>query len=135
MAARKTWCIGLLAAAALLLALGPGCHRRKPAISVDELAALLRAHGVAYEVAETAALPRVQADGLRLTGKGLEVELYRFDDAKDLDLAARAARMAQSASAGTIQAIVRAPFLVVVRAEPKPGQVAAALAQALPKDR
>jgi hypothetical protein len=135
MDARKPTWGGLLAALVLLSALGSaGCKQKAPALpSVDELAASLRAHGVAYTVAETAALPRVRAQGLRLTGEGLEVDLYRFDDDKELKLAATAAQMARAASARPMQAIVRGPFLAIVRSEPTAGQVAAALAQALPE--
>ena len=129
-----------LAALAALCAFGPTvCRREPPArarVTVDQLAAALRAHGVAYTVAETAALPRVQAQGLRLTGKGLDVELYRIDDEEQLALAARAAQMAQATRADTdapLQAVVNGPFLMVVRSEPTPGRTAAALAQALPQ--
>ena len=135
MAAQTTTWLAPLAALALLAALGPAGCGRTPAPSVDALAAALRARGVAYTVAETAALPRVRASGLRLTGRDLEVEVYRFEDRKELELASRAAQMAQSASAAAerpMQAIVREPFLVVVRSEPSPGRVAAALAQVLP---
>jgi hypothetical protein len=129
----------LLTALVLLAALGAsGCRREEPAPSVDELAAALRAHGVAFTVEETAALPRLRAQGLRLTGPELEVEVYRIDDEKQMALAATAAQMAQAAGATTagarpLQACVSSPFLVIVRREPAAGQVAAALAQALPR--
>jgi hypothetical protein len=136
MCARRTTSFGLLAALALLAALGPvACKEKAPPVpTVDELAAALRAHGVAYTVAETDALPRVQGSGLRLTGKGLEVEVYRIDNPKQLDIAATAARMASKAgSSSPLQAIVHAPFLLIVRREPVAGQVASALAEALPE--
>ena len=120
------------------LLLAAGCRQPVHVLTVQEMAAALRAHGVAFTVEETAALPRVQAQGLRLAGKGLEVNVYRIDDAGQMKVASTAAQMAQAASAQTagvkpLTATVRGPFLVIVRSEPAAGQVAAALDQVLPE--
>jgi hypothetical protein len=128
--------------AVALLAVG-GCGRREPP-GVEELAEAMRAHGCAYAGGETAALPQVGGVGLRLTGEGLEVELYRIPDGKEFRLAVTAAAMASAGSTAVaagaeareagrrpIGSIAREPFLVIVRREPEPGHVARALDQAL----
>ena len=135
--------VGIRALAVLLPALAAACvmgcsHKPVHVMSVHELAAALRAHGVAYTVEETAALTHVRAQGLRLTGKDLDVAVYRIDDEKERQATSTAAQQAQAASGKTagakqLQAIMRGPFLLMVRAEPSPGLVANALAQVLPE--
>ena len=135
--------VGIRALAVLLPVMAAACvlgcsHKPAHVLSVRELATALRAHGVAYTVEETAALTHVKAHGLRLTGKDLDVNVYRIDDEKERKATATAAQQAQAASAQTagakpLQALMRGPFLVVVRAEPSPGLVANALSQVLPE--
>ncbi len=117
-----------------LIVLGAcGCGPRA-ARTPEELAEALRREGVAYEVAETAALPKVDARGLRLRGERLSVELYRIDDEEHRKLAGAAAALAargqeQAGEPRPLRPVVRGPFLVIVREEPTPGQVEAALAR------
>ena len=141
MARSRAAALVVLAGLALALAAAwtAGCsHPPVHVLSVHELAAALRAHGVPFTVEETAALTSVRAQGVRLAGKGLELNVYRIDDPKEMTVAARAAQMAQAASEKTagsrpLQALVRGPFLVIVHAEPTTGQVAQALAEILPE--
>jgi len=109
-----------------------GCtdKRHHPA---EELASALRAHGVVYDMSETAALSGVRGDGLRLTGPGLVVELYAISDRAEWEqavtAAARAAEMLrQRGATHELKHYARRPFLVIVRQEPTGGQVGAALA-------
>ena len=114
-----------------------GCGPGGP-VTAEELAAALKEQGVAYDVSETAALPRIRTDGLRLKGEGLEVEIYRIEDEKEMKLAVAAATMAvlgqsQTAAGVSLRPYVRKPFLVIVRREPQDGQVKAALAEVFPQ--
>lgn len=111
-----------------------GCGRSPAAMSVEELAAALQEHGIAYDVSETAALPRVRGEGLRLVGEDLLVEIYRIEDEEHLRLAIQAARLAaavqrQIADARPLKYHVNEPFLIIVRQEPVEGQVEAALSR------
>lgn len=120
-----------------MLLLWAGCGRG-PARTPEELAAALRREGIAYEVAETAALPRIDAPGLRLRGDGISIEIYRIENEKHRKLAASAAALAaggQGAVEGEqpLRPLLRGPFLVIVREEPAPGQVQSALARVLPE--
>jgi len=124
-----------LGALICLLLLAAGCGRR-PSVDVHEVAAALREHGINYEVEETAALASLRAEGLRLAGPALVVELYSIPDEKKMELASRAAGMAQAAArrapaAQPLKAYVHGPLLVIVRREPEPGRVAAALGRIL----
>jgi hypothetical protein len=133
--------VGVVCAALCLLS-AYGCGQGE-APNVAELAAALRAHGVSYGVSETATLSGIRAEGLRLTGWRLAVEVYRIADRGQMRLATAAAEHAASeAKAGTdgqktdaraqrLKYYVREPFLVIVRSEPEEGQVAAALGQVL----
>jgi hypothetical protein len=101
-------------------------------MSVGELAVALRERGLRYTVSETAALPGVEGDGLRLTGEGLSVELFRIEDDKQLQLAARAATLAaerqrERTRSQPLRRHVRGPFLIITRQEPTEGQVVSAL--------
>jgi hypothetical protein len=114
-----------------------GCGQRDEP-SVERLAAALRAHGVSYDVSETAALTGIRGEGLRLTGRGLAVDLYCIEDeAERQALVSAAERLAaapaQDANAPALKCYVRKPFVVIVRREPEEGQVAAALSAALPE--
>ena len=76
--------------------------------------------------------------GLRLTGPGLDVELYRIDDEADRKRALIAAALTASAQraagrADALAAYAYAPFLVLVRAEPAEGHVRRAVEAALTK--
>jgi hypothetical protein len=130
----------LICLAALLL-IAAGCRREK-AKTVEDVAGALRANGVPYDVSETAALTGIRGQGLRLTGRGLAVEIYRVEDQGQMQLASSAAEIASvrepnpiagtrgpSPSAPTCY--VKPPFLIVVRREPTDGEVAAALARVL----
>ena len=126
----------LVCIAVCVLALA-GCGPGGPQ-TAQELAAALKEHGVAYDVSETAALPRIRADGLRLRGEGLEVEIYCIEDEGELELASTAAMMAVAGQSQTAQGVrlrpyVKKPFLVIVRREPQPDQVRSALDQAFPE--
>jgi hypothetical protein len=105
-------------------------------MSVGELAAALREQGVRYTVSETAALPGVAGDGLRLTGEGLSLEVFRIEDRGQLRLAARAATLAaqkqrEQGRSQPLRRHVSAPFLIISRQEPTEGQVASALGSVL----
>jgi hypothetical protein len=128
MAAKKAAAVFGLVAIALAAA---GCRWRE-AMSVEELADALRERGVAYELSETAALPRVEGRGLRLRGEGLDVELHRIENTKHLELAVAAAKLASAGAqlegqGRSLSHYARGPFLVIIREEPSDGQVAAAL--------
>ncbi|KPK65844.1 MAG: hypothetical protein AMK73_01755 [Planctomycetes bacterium SM23_32] len=123
--------VGALLGMLALAAAAAGCRGRE-GMSVEELAAALRQRGVAYEVSETAALPKVQGRGLRLRGEGLDVELYRIEKEEHLEMAVAAAKLAATGAQleGTGRPLtyhVHGPFLVIVRREPADGQVAGAL--------
>ncbi|MHC4480872.1 MAG: hypothetical protein ACYS1C_07890 [Planctomycetota bacterium] len=122
-------------AIALLLCLAAcaACGRGRPQ-SVKSLAAGLREQGLRYEVSETASLPKIRCEGLRLLGPELEVEIFRIDNDDHLELVAKAAGLASAAQAlareaHPVRTHVRAPYLIVVRREPADGQVAAALSR------
>lgn len=115
--------------AMLLCAVVWGCGGRSGG-NVEELAAALRREGIAYHAAETAALASIQAEGLRLMGPDLVVELYALRGRRDVRQAEEAAELLnRQAAAGTSapRAYVRGRFLVVVRREPVEGAVGAAL--------
>jgi hypothetical protein len=119
------------AMAIVMLAAAGGCGRRAPT-DVQEVAAALRREGVAYDVSETAALGSISAGGLRLTGPGLDVELYVIGDKKDIQRILAAARLmaADQRSAGVAvpaKAYARGDLFVLVRAEPVEGGVGEAL--------
>ena len=121
----------ILLCAALTTLLAAGCGKRGPETVLD-LAAALKAEGLRYEAIETAALPRIQADGRRLRGGGLDVAIYLIEDERDMKRAVAAVAIvsgltAKGAGAPELGCHVVKPFLVVVHAEPEPGQVAAAL--------
>jgi hypothetical protein len=83
-------------------------------------------------VSETAALGSISAGGLRLTGPGLDVELYVIGDKKDIQRILAAARLmaADQRSAGVAvpaKAYARGDLFVLVRAEPVEGGVGEAL--------
>lgn len=123
-------CLGICLLAAA------GCGRKGPE-SVEDLAAALKEHGVAYEVTETAALPGIKNEGLFLKGEGLDVGIYRIERERDMKLALAAAAIgaagqAQVEGAAPIKPYVKAPFLVIVRSEPQEGSVKAAFEQAFP---
>ena len=120
------------ALAVLALAAMGGCARQDAAADVHKVAAALRRQGVAYEVSETAALGSIGAEGLRLTGPGLDVELYVIENEDDLGVAltaaARLAAEQRSAGAATpVQAYARDDLFVLVREEPVEGGVREAL--------
>ncbi len=130
---RTVW--GIIAALSVLAA--AGCGPKGPA-DARELAAALKGHGVAYTVTETAALSNLRTDGLRLTGDGLVVDVYRIESEEDLKLAAAVALLAGRAQAERGDATplashVKGPFLVIVREEPVTGMVAAALEAIFPE--
>lgn len=121
----------LLTCLAACILVACGCGRSGPQ-TAEELAAALRQQGIAYDVSETAALPRIHADGIRLIGRDLKVEIYCIEDERELKLAVAAAALAvtgQSMTSGTptIRPYVKKPFLVIVRQEPQDGPVKSAL--------
>ena len=125
----------MIAFAAVCVPAAAGCGPKGVA-AVQELAAALRRQGVAYEVSETAALGTIRAEGLRLSGPGLEVELYLVEDEGDMKRALTAAAVvaAGQRSTGTsepVQAYAQEDFFVLVRREPVRGQVRSALERAL----
>ena len=115
----------------LTCCLTAGCGR-EPFETVYDLAAALEEQGVAPTVTETAALPRVQAGGMRLLGPDLDVELYRIEDERERKLAVTAAVLVagtQKRMPGVepLRPYLREPFLILVRSEPQAGAVEAAL--------
>ena len=129
--------VGRLAAAWAVLAVSAvgGCGPQG-AVDVQELAAALKRQGVAYEVSETAALGSIRAEGLRLTGPDLEVELYVIDDEADMKHALTAVALmkaGQRSAGGTppAKAYAHGDVFVLVRTEPVEGQVREALERAL----
>ena len=54
----------LICLAAFLL-LAPGCRRAEKKMSVEDVAAALRANGIVYDVSETAALSGIRGQGIR----------------------------------------------------------------------
>jgi hypothetical protein len=117
--------------AVLALALG-GCGREEPRPDVQKIADALRREGVAYEVSETAALASIRAEGLRLTGPGLEVEVYAIDDEDDVEraLTATARMAAQQREAGVAlpaKGYACGAVFALVRKEPVEGRVGDAL--------
>jgi len=122
-----------LACLAVCLMAACGCGHGEPE-TIDELAAALQAEGVAYDVAETAALPRIKSDGLRLTGPGLKVEVFRIERERDMKLAVTAVTMVavlgeRDVGAPKVKPYVRRPFVIVVRNEPEEGLVKGALSR------
>jgi len=109
-------------------------------MSVEDVAAALRANGIVYDVSETAALSGIRGQGIRLTGRDLAVEIYRLDDLNQMQAASSAVGTASEANApgraqhrppSPLRCYVRPPFLVVVHREPADGEVAAVLAKVL----
>jgi len=128
--AGRHWAAAL---AALAVAVAAGCGRREPT-DLQEFAAALRREGVAYEVSETAALRSIRAEGLRLTGPALEVEIYVIEDEGDLANAlTAAARMADGQRASGVPRPARGygcrDVFVLVYEEPVEGGVREALAR------
>jgi hypothetical protein len=124
-------------------ALMVGCKRSEPEpppepepaqTTLEQMVAALEEEGLAYEVSETAFLATIQAQGLRLTGPDLHVEVYRVEGEQSLALAAAASARAASDSGRRtgVQMHLDEPFFIVVRREPTPGHVVGILA-ALPK--
>jgi len=129
----------LLVCLAAFLLLAAGCRREKGR-TVEDVAGALRANGIPYDVSETAALPGIRGQGLRLTGRDLAIEIYRVEDEGQMQLASSAAEAesteGMSAAGRTPRQrapryYVKPPFLVVIRREPAEGDVSAALAKIL----
>jgi len=123
--------------AGLLVVGGDGCGRTEEATTdVSDAAAALRREGLAYDVSETAVLGTIGAEGLRLTGPGLEVELYVLNerDHRDLALTAVARLAAGQRSRGEpfpAQGFAAGDLFVLVRKEPVEGRVRRALERVL----
>lgn len=125
----------MIAFAAVCVPAAAGCGP-KGAADVQDLAVALRRQGVAYEVSETAALGAIRAEGLRLSGPGLEVELYLVEDEGDMKRALTAAAVVAAGRRATgtsepVQAYAQGDFFVLVRREPVRGQIRRALQSAL----
>ena len=123
-----------VALAVTVLAAVGGCRARGPD-SPEALAEALSAAGLSWEVSETAVLGSIAADGLRLRGPELAVELYLVRGRREQKLAGQAALIAAAAAREADQpapqVLIREPFIVVVRVEPEPGAVRRALERAL----
>jgi hypothetical protein len=120
----------LLAMLVCTVAWGCARHDDSPGGNVQDLASALRREGIAYHATETAALASIQAEGLRLMGPDLVVEVYALRGRRGARQAEEAAGLLnRQGAAGTSapRAYVRGHFLVVVRREPVEGAVAAAL--------
>lgn len=116
---------------AICIAAALGCGRHGPQTSA-ELVAALKAEGVAYDVAETTALPTIRSDGLRLKGDSLDVEVLRIEKEGELRAAVAAVALVtglegEGVGAPELQSYVFKPFLIIVRREPQEGQVGEAL--------
>jgi hypothetical protein len=111
--------------------------------TAEELAEVLRAHGIPYDSATQIADGRWTFteidDALTLTGEGTHVEILRIDDAETFEAAERASSRFASFQGGIVlnpqkvtRVFTRRPFVVVIREEPMPGQIVAILEEVLP---
>lgn len=121
----------VLAGALLAVALRGRERTRESGLALGDVLAGLRGEGITYDVAETAALHSIDAEGVRLVGPGLEVEIYCVGSTADEAQAVRTSELLATAHAENggpppLQAFVRTPYFFVVRQEPVAGLVAGA---------
>jgi hypothetical protein len=124
---------GMVAAAVVvgvLLAYGTRPREEAPeeGPALTDVLTALRREGIHYDVAETAVLPSIGAEGVRLVGPRLEMEVYSIPSRAGVAEAVQVAEFLAAAHAEGddepfIRGFVRAPFFIVVRQEPNEGLV------------
>lgn len=112
--------------------------------TVDDLAKALKNKGVSYDSAtplDVSGIAFAQIEeGVRITGNGLHVELLRVEDDRTFKVVSGASALLKfldeslgDAPVNPPDVIARDPFVVIIQAEPEPGQVRRVLEQLLPE--
>jgi hypothetical protein len=111
--------------------------------TLDDLTKALKNNGIQYDSTsplDFSGMRFAQIDeGVRITGKDLHVELLRVEDDRTFKVVSGAGTLLgaldktlEDTPADPPEVITRRPFVVVVRAEPEPGQVRRVLDRVLP---
>jgi hypothetical protein len=127
-----------LALLALLVSCGDGQRPESPATggrTLADIARELAAGELEVAVWQTCALSSIGAVGVRLTGPGLEFEIYQLNGRRlrTAIVAARAVASEQRRRGETpIRHFTRGPCFVLVRREPRAGAVRQAVRSVIP---
>ena len=137
---RRTILIALGAIAAAVLA---GCAQKARLKTVDEFVAALARAGVTYEARTPVDLSKMRrarvSEAVKLTGPGLDVEVWRVDDQRTFKAMIGSGMLLAAAEAKSGQALpgkpdlyAKHPFAVVIRRQPEGAPVTKALERIMP---
>lgn len=133
----------LIALGAIAVALLAGCAQKARIKTVDEFVAAMARAGVAYEARTPVDLSKMKharvSEAVKLTGPGLDVEVWRIDDQRTFKALVGSGVLFAAAEAKTGQFLpgkpdlyAKHPFAVVIRRQPEGAPVTKALERIMP---
>ena len=121
------------------------CSPLKPIESVEDLALALKNGGIAYQTLEPIDFSSMRFakidEGLSLRGESVRIDILRIEDERTFKVMVGAGNLLtglgdllENEAAGPPDTYVRRPFAVIIREEPRPGEVREILSRLLPPE-